>query len=147
MCGIAEQHNPPAAPARQRLSLQDRPSVTIWARFQHVAYIAMENFVGFAPFLHVAFGRPCLPRVPLRCLRDAGHDVTLALRVRRVTHGDGTVGPPPLCARWPYIEITHQTGRKHSTIGNTTLVDRFIRPNYNLAYDRVHAVRTDHRIG
>src|SRR5215475_4221794 len=140
MGGVAEQHHASVAPARQWLALKDCPFVTVRARLQNITHILMEAFVGLAQFPHISPGRPRFTGEPLGRLRDTGDEVNLALRLRRVIDHDVTVTPPPFRTGWANIEPTHQSGGKNRATGDAALVNRFIRPNHNVAYHRMNAV-------
>src|SRR5262245_9492338 len=95
MGGVAEQNPASVGPPGQWLALKDCPFVTVRARFENIAHILMEVFVGLAQFPHISFGRPRFAREPLGRLRHTGDEINLALRLRRVIDDDMTVSSPP----------------------------------------------------
>src|SRR5678815_4466086 len=103
MGGVAEQNHASVAPPRQWFALKDCPFVTVRARFQNIAHVLMEVFVGSAQLPHISLGRPRFTREPLGWLRHAGDEINLALRLRRVIDHDMTVRPPPFRA----VSYTH----------------------------------------
>src|SRR5690349_14725746 len=134
MTRVTEQAYPAVAPARQRLTLENRPLVTIGARLQHHAHLGMKSLVSLAQLANFSLRRPGLLRQPIGRLRNAGDEVKLAAIPPRVIKHDVPVDAPPLGSRWPDVAAFQERRAEHRTVGNAATVYGHIGADDSLTY-------------
>ena len=117
------------------------------AGVQHAPHVFVKTLVRLAQFAHVAGGRPRFARHPARRLRHAGDKIKFAALRRDVIDHDVPVESPPLGARRPDVEAVQQRRRKHRPVRDAPFVQRLVRPNDDVAHQRMHAVGANHGVG
>src|SRR3974390_817849 len=146
MTGVADQNYPALAPGWQGITLQDRPFVAVGAGIEHHPHLGMETGIGLSQLVHVALGRPRLPRHPVGWFRNAGDEVKLAAVPGRVIDHDVAIFAPPFGARAGDFS-RQEAGAENGTVGDAAAMYRLVGPDDDLAHHRVNAVGADHGIG
>src|SRR5258708_8974592 len=144
MAGIAEQHDPAAAPAVVALAVVDRPQADVVSDLQHAAQVDMEAGEGFEHLVAAAGQRRCLA-VPM-LHRDDTDDVDLVASARHEIGQDVPVRPPPLgTVRYP--RSAQPFGRKNRPLRHGADESRRLEAEQVLAHPGADAVGTDDDVG
>ena len=148
VAGIADQHQPPVAPDRQRLPVEQRPLGRAAGDVDQGVNLGVEVGEGGAQLVVIGIdvGEAV---IPLR-LRHAGDEVDLVVvPVEIVDHHMGVpvgiVGPP--LADIGGGEVAELLRGDDAAMPDIARVDRQLGPEQRLAHHRVDPVGADHDIG